>query len=148
MLRCWYNYGLDLTHHIVTIICDAIAAAAPNCSSTLPTNGIVVEGIHYTIECNIYFGAASGIFPETTWSGPGDFNQLSVNQTGTVLSGVGFDVQKVMDTKSFSLLSYFSQRGFGGVDYADNIPDWSNTYTGITLFVRCKYRPDVLYITL
>lgn len=133
--RCVADTITASYHHT----CDAVAAAAPNCTSTLPANGIVIEGIHYTIECNVYFGAASGVFPETTWSGPGDFNQLSANQTGTVLSGVGFDIQKVMDAKYFTLLTNFTQRGFGGVDYADNIPDFQNIYNSITLFVRCKY---------
>jgi hypothetical protein len=116
-----------------------VAVAAPNCTTTLPANGIVVEGVRYTYECNVYFGAAEGIWPETTWTGPGQFNQLSVNQTGTVLSGIGFDVQKVMDAGRFTLLTNFTQRGFGGIDYADNIPDFQHILNTITLFVRCKY---------
>lgn len=113
-----------------------IIAAAPNCTTTIPANGIVIEGVRYTIECNVYFGADANIVPLTTWSGPGVFNQLSSNQTGSVLSGIGFDVQKVMDAQTFRMLTNFTQSGFGGVDYATNVPEFQNIYTSLTLFVR------------
>jgi hypothetical protein len=113
-----------------------IIAAAPNCTSTLPPNNIGVEGVRYTIECNIYFGASGGIYPSLTWTGPGNFNQLSAEQPGTVRSGVAFDAQKIQDGGRFTLTSQFTERGFGGEDTASNVPTFTNTYNSPFFFVQ------------
>lgn len=115
-------------------------AAPANCTQTLPPDGVVVEGIQYTIECNVYYRASAGVLPTLTWTGPGFFNQISVNQTDTVVSGVGFAVQRVMDTKFFVLTTYFKQNGFGGIDTAENVPTFQSLYYSTTIFVRCEWR--------
>ena len=116
-----------------------MAAGAPNCTTTMPPIGIIIEGERHTIECNVYFGASDGIWPALIWTGPGDFNQLSANQTGTVRSGVGFETQKIMDGTYFFMRTYFTQNGFGGVDTADNVPTFENTYRSLFVMVQCEY---------
>jgi len=113
-----------------------IFSAAPNCSTGIPAGGFVTEGVRYTIECTSFFGSSDGVYPVMVWTGPGTFNQLSSNQSDSVQSGVGFDVQKVMDNQFFTCRTYFTENPFGGVDTADNVPDFLNVYNSIRLFVR------------
>jgi hypothetical protein len=124
-----------------------VIAGEPQCETTLPAGGIVVEGIHYTVECLWTFGASDGIAPYPHWTGPGDFNQINIDNPGSIESGIGFDVQKVMDAKSFRMTTNFTSDGFVDsecTNCATNIPDFYHTYNTMTLFVR--YGPqDVSY---
>lgn len=113
----------------------------PDCTSTLPSNGIVVVGIHYTIECDWYFGSSDAqLAPYPVWSGQGVFNELTVNNEGHVETGIGFDVQKVMDASYFRMTTNFTSAGFGGADFATNVPTFTHTYNSMTIFVR--YGPE------
>jgi hypothetical protein len=109
---------------------------APNCTSTWPPTNFVIEGIRYTVECNIYYRASAGIWPSTSWSGAGDFNQLTVNQSDTILSGLNFDAQKVQDAGYFRMTTFFTESGFGGENIAGNVPTFQNIYNTATIFVR------------
>lgn len=113
-----------------------IIAQAPNCTTSWPPTNFVVEGIRYTVECNIYYRASANIWPSTFWTGAGNFNQLAANQSDTVLTGMNFDAQKVQDAGSFRLATFFTDSGFGGVDNAGNVPVFQHIYNTPVIFVR------------
>jgi len=108
----------------------------PNCTSSWPPTNFVVENIRYTVECNIYYRASANIWPSTSWTGAGIFNQLASNQSDTVLSGMNFDAQKVQDAGYFRMTTFFTESGFGGEDNAGNVPSFQNIYNTPTIFVR------------
>jgi len=121
-----------------TIVCRS-TEKAPNCTTIWPASNFLVEGIRYSAECNIYYRASEGIWPSTTWSGAGDFNQLTVNQSDTVLSGIGFEAQKIQDAGYFRMTTFFTESGFGGPDIAGNVPTFQNIYNTPTVFIRCEW---------
>jgi len=109
---------------------------APNCTTTWPPTNFVIEGFRYTVECNIYYRASADIWPSTSWSGAGTFNQLTVNQSDTVLTGINFDAQKEQDAGYFMLTTFFTESGFGGENNAGNVPVFQHIYRTPTIFVR------------
>jgi len=109
---------------------------APNCTTSWPPTNFVIETIRYTVECNIYYRASAGIWPSTSWTGAGSFNQLAVNQSDTVLSGINFDAQKEQDAGFFLFTAFFTESGFGGENNAGNVPVFQSTYRTPTIFVR------------
>lgn len=103
----------------------------------------MVVGIHYTVECDWYFGSSDiTLAPYPYWTGPGEFNQVNVNNEGHVETGIGFDVQKAMDASYFRMTTNFTSEGFGGTDFATNIPSFTHTYNSMTIFVRCELFHD------
>jgi hypothetical protein len=132
------EYGCTEGTSIGAMYADLVTIDGPPvCTSALPVNGIVLEGIHYTIECTLNFKAKEGIHPLMTWTGPGNFNQLYSKFNGSVLSGVGFNISKNMDFKYFSMLINFTQEGFGGPPgYATNIPTFTYTWDSQILYVQ------------
>lgn len=122
-----------------------VIAKEPNCTTTLPSNGIVTEGYYYTIECQVYFAASSGIAPLVSWTGPGPFQQIYMTTNQSAWGAVQFLVNKTMDGRSFTCLINFTTVGFGGPDTASNAPTWSYTYKSVTLFVQ--YGPQNVSIT-
>lgn len=117
----------------------------PNCTTTLPSNGIVTEGYYYTIECQVYFAASPGIAPVLYWTGPGTYQQVYMTTNQSAWSAVQFNVNKTMDGRGFQCLINFTTDGFGGPDTAGNAPSWSYTYRSVVLFVQ--YGPQNISIT-
>jgi len=111
--------------------------SAPNCTNTVPTDGFVVEGVYYTMECQLMFQATYPIHPIMVWTGAGNFNQLFVQQNNSVMSGISFYVQRAMDGRAFDMIASFdSSSGFGqGPNMATNIPTFTAQYHSNQLFV-------------
>jgi len=113
-----------------------VIAAAPNCTTTLPANRIVSVGAYYTAECIVNFRASAGINPFMLWSGTGDFTQALVRTNVSTWAGTAFNIQRVMDGRAFTLLTNFTDVGFGGPDTSTNVPTYSYTYSTGLLFVQ------------
>jgi len=110
-----------------------VLEAITNCSSPLPSDGIVIEGQYYSIECTINY--KGNIAPRMTWTGPPPFESTSSNNGQTVWSGMHFTVDRSMDTRSYSLLTDFADLGATPDDVASNAPAWSNLWRSNQLFV-------------
>ena len=110
--------------------------APQNCTNLLPLNGDVVEDDYYSISCSMYYSGYVG--PNMTWSGPGVFTTQISQTPDFTWSGVGFTVKRLMEGKSFSLLTNFTEKGFQAPAYDPNPPTFSVTYTSVALHVRCE----------
>lgn len=110
----------------------------PNCTTTLPSDGVVVEGEYYTIECQTYFWTTNpDIAPRLTWTGPGTYTQAYVRANGSAWAGASFHVNKTMDGGKFVCLINFKEEDFAGdEDTATNAPTWTYTYNGVVMFVQ------------
>jgi hypothetical protein len=114
-----------------------IIEATPNCTTTIPSDGIVIEESYQTIECQVQLKASTGISPVMTWSGPGVYQQTSASTDTTVWSLIQFNANKSMNARTFQCLTNFTEQGFGGtLDMAANVPTWSYTYTSPELIVH------------
>jgi hypothetical protein len=121
-----------------------IIASPPNCSTTVPENGVIIENVYYTMECTQYFKAREGIAPIMTWTGPpANFSQLYTRNNDSIFSGVSFFASKPMEAKSFTMRVDFTQDDFGGPGMANNVPTWSDSFTSQLLTVH--YGPQDLY---
>lgn len=116
-----------------------------SCPTTIPGNGIVILNDYHTIDCTQTFVASAGIAPLMTWSGPGVYNDHYFRQNGSAVSGVQFNAQKAMDAGKFALKINFTAADFGGENTATNAPDFTDTWSSVTLYVH--YGPEDVYYT-
>jgi len=118
-----------------------VIAAAPNCSTVVPDNGIVIEGQNYTTACSIYY--RGGMSPKMVWTGPDPFLQTSVTTPEEVFSGVAFTVDRGMDTRAFRCNTNFTGIENSPPEVASNAPDYEHIYQAGQLFVY--WGPKNLY---
>jgi hypothetical protein len=111
-----------------------VLAAAPNCTSTAPADGNVLENQNFTIECIMYY--QGGFSPSMTWTGPPPFNSASnpPNPT-TVWSGVAYQVNRMMDTRAFECRTNFTNELAVPPTSASNLPTWSHLHRAPQIFV-------------
>jgi len=104
-----------------------------NCTSTAPSDGIVVEKQNHTIECVVNFQGAFS--PLMTWTGPGDFLVAGSVNPPSVWSGVAYTVNRDMANKRFECETNFTAPPFQPEGIADNAPIFSHIYRAPTIFV-------------
>lgn len=106
----------------------------PNCTTTLPENGIVLEDQYYTAECSLSYNG--NIKPIQTWSGPKPFNNGSSEVPNSMWSGVSWMVNRTMDTGVFECLNNFTNNFIPPETWgSDHVPDWSYTFQTSQMFV-------------
>jgi len=110
--------------------------SSPNCSTTLPGDGIVLEGQYHTSECIVYFKGTPGIVPQMTWTGPTPFQNAYTTTNVSLWSGISFTVTRNMDAKSYTCKTNFTETGFGGPDSATNVPSYTYSYRTQQIFVH------------
>jgi hypothetical protein len=121
-----------------------VISSKPNCTTTVPTNGQVIEGDYHTIECIVYY--KGNINPVMTISGPNPFRTQSINTTTSVWAGADWYVNRSMETSAFTAKTNFTNNFFPvPVDSSTEIPDWEYTYQGNQMFV--SWRPTNMYVT-
>jgi hypothetical protein len=110
---------------------------APNCTTTIPPNGIVIEGDYHTAECYMGFSSSPGIQPLMSWTGSGEF-QSAISRTNTSMwSGISFTIDRAIDTKTFTCKTNFTEQGFVfPSDSATNIPTYNYQYRTPQAFVH------------
>jgi hypothetical protein len=119
--------------------------APPNCTTSLPPDGVVLEGEYHTAECIMYFKSSLGVEPLMTWTGPEPFSTGYTLSNTSVWSGVSFTVQRNMDAKMYTCKTNFTQKGFIAPDSADNIPTYTSQFRTQQIFVH--WPPKNLYHT-
>lgn len=120
-----------------------VIASNPNCTNTLPADGNVIEGNSHTLECVVYFQGGFG--PNMTWSGPAPFITGGASNVDNVWSGLQFIVDRSMDTRAFSCLTYFATRPEPPTGVAGNVPEWSFLFRAHQMFVY--WGPKNMYVT-
>lgn len=106
-----------------------------NCTSTVPANGNVLEGVYYTTECTLDFGG--NIVPYANWEGPKDFGQAQTNTNNRVWSGMSFYAHRTMSQQrwigTFNFTNNFHPVP---VDTAENVPDYETSHesTRVTVY--------------
>jgi len=129
-LDTWGNPGQKQRHSIRL----TVTAAALNCTTTIPENGVVLLDQYHTNECTLTY--QGGIIPNMTWSGIAPFTQAYVATTSLIWSGMQYTVTRNMDTRSHVSDTFFTGY-FLPVDgdTADNIPTLTFTHRERQLFV-------------
>lgn len=114
-----------------------IIEALPNCTSTIPSDGYVIEGQYYSAECTVRFRASanSGIAPLLSWTGPSPYNSAYTAGNVSAWGGVGFTVSRTMDGQNFQCKHNFTTTGFVAPDSAGNAPTWTYTFPFNQMFV-------------
>lgn len=116
----------------------------PNCTTTIPPNGQVIEDDYQTVECIVYY--KGNISPTMTITGPTPFRTTSVNTTTSVWAGADFYVSRSMETGVFRCKTNFTNNFYPvPVDSSTAIPNWEYTYQTSQLFV--SWRPKNLSAT-
>jgi len=118
-----------------------VIAAAPNCSTVVPDNGVVIEGQNYTTTCSIYY--RGGLPPRMFWTGPDPFLQTSVTTPDEIFSGVAFTVDRGMDTRAYRCNTNFTEVLNAPPEIANNAPTYEHIYQAGQLFVY--WGPKNLY---
>jgi len=118
-----------------------VLAAAPNCSTTIPEDGVVLESQNYTESCEIYFGG--NYHPTMTWTGPDPHISRSIESRGNVWSGASFTVDRSFDTRAFQCHTNFTARSGTPAGVASNVPEYDNYHQSKQLFVY--WGPKNLY---
>jgi len=113
-----------------------VIAAPPNCTSTTPASGnTIIEGDYFTMTCLMYFTASPGVEPLMTWNGPDPYQAIYTVTNTSVFSGISFTANRDMESKFFSCLTNFTQKGFTNPDGASNIPTYAYTWRSSQLFI-------------
>jgi len=111
-----------------------VTAARPNCTTTLPENGVVLEHQYHTNECTLRY--QGGIIPNITWSGIGPFTQAYVATPTQVWAGMQYTATRNMDTRSHLSDTFFSGYFLPvDEDAADNVPSYTFTHRERQMFV-------------
>jgi hypothetical protein len=120
-----------------------VILAAPNCTSSLPANGIVLEESYQTFECLVYF--SGNIHPVLNFDGPPPFRQHFTNSSTSVWAGIDFYVNRSMDTRNFRCLTHFDDY-FLPVpeDMSEVVPSW--THLTVTQQIFVYWPPKAMYI--
>jgi hypothetical protein len=114
-----------------------------NCTTYVPDDGYVLEGQEYTNQCIVTF--QGGYAPTLTWYGPDVSRQVTVVTTTQVFSGVAFAVDRSMTTRSYLMITNFTEM-VGGIDgVANNAPDLEWIFAFNQLFVY--WAPKDMYYT-
>src|SRR6218665_429626 len=133
---CYYYYFCCSNCHRYRLFI-LFAENTPNCTTTLPDDGIVIEGQYYTAECSLSYNG--DIVPIQTWSGPDKFNVGSSQVPNSIWSGVSWIANRTMDTRNFECLHNFTNNFLPATDEdSDYVPDWSYLYKTNQMFVYCK----------
>lgn len=115
----------------------------PNCSTTLQTSGVVIEGQYYSAECvTTFYG---GITPIQTWSGPDPHNTGYSTGSNTTWAGVNWYANRTMDTKAFQCFVNFTNNFVLDSDQSSNVPSWNFLYQTNQMFVY--WGPTNMYAT-
>lgn len=118
-----------------------------NCTTNIPVNGFVIEGMYYAIDCIISF---SGIGPNITWTGPPETTGVPWNQgtsytNNLVWAGVNLNMSRFFGGYSFSAAVNYRGPGFVGVpNQASNIPTYAETISWPTFYVRCEWKSALI----
>jgi hypothetical protein len=128
-----YRFGAQL---IVILV-------QPNCTNSIPANGVVLEGSYQSVECIVYY--SGGISPVMTFSGPPPFRSASINTTTHIWSGIDFVVDRTMDTGSYKCTTGFNGNFLPVAgDMSDVIPSWTHLFQTQQVFVY--WGPKSMYI--
>jgi len=132
--NCMDTYAMfpDKRQHNLEL---TVMAVAPNCTTTLPFNSIVLDEAYHTNDC--MWDYSGGLAPEMDWTGPGVFQKLTVKTETSVWSGMQFNVQYAMDTLFHQCDTYFTD-SFLPVpqDSADNVPTFRYSHRSTTMLVH------------
>jgi hypothetical protein len=110
-----------------------VLGSNPNCTNTAPSDGNVLEGQSYTIECTVNY--QGGYAPTMTWTGPAPFSTGGSTTPTSVWAGVAYVVNRTMDTRSFECLTNFTSLPALPPNVASNVPSYSNLYRAPQIFV-------------
>jgi len=106
----------------------------PQCTATLPSNGVAHEGQFFTIDCVLDY--QGNIVPTMTWSGPPPFEATySPPSPSRVWARVAFIADRTMYGRIFECVTYFSSLGDQPEDMATNLPTFESRYRSL-LFVH------------
>lgn len=111
-----------------------VVAVRPNCTTTLPATGVVLEHQYHVNECSLSYKGI--LIPNITWSGIGPFQQAYVATPTSVWSGMEYSVTRNMDVRSHISDTFFSGY-FLPVpnDMAENVPTYSYSHRERQMFV-------------
>jgi hypothetical protein len=119
-----------------------VIAEPQNCTTTMPANGFVMEGVYYTIECTIDYGG--DITPYMRYDGPGPFSQSQTDTGSRVWSGMAFYAQRTMSSQHWDSRANFTDNFKPvPVDTADNVPTFENIYD--TVRITVQWSPQGMY---
>jgi len=111
-----------------------VLASDPNCTTTSPNDGNMLEGNNHTHECTINF--QGGFTPRMTWTGPPPYQEAhSPPNPSSVWSGISLTVDRSMDMQFFQCVTNFTDLGQLPEDSATNVPTYTHTYRSPTMFV-------------
>jgi len=113
---------IDISASAQLIVIDS----QQNCSSYIPTNGLIVEGFYYTVECIVDF--SGNIVPYMRWEGPAPFSQAQTNTDNRVWSGMSFYAVRTMSGQYWTNGLNFTNNFNFPTDFADNIPAFRDDY--------------------
>jgi hypothetical protein len=121
-----------------------VLASAPNCSTTLPDDGGILEGQIFTTECSCQY--KGNLVPQMTWTGPPPFVETGSSGPTSVFSLITFQVTRAMSVQFHTCVTNFTDLGPLPPGTADNIPTYSYRYQAQQMFVywgpiNMGYRP-------
>jgi hypothetical protein len=105
----------------------------PNCSTVLPSDGIVLEGQNYTSTCQLYY--RGGMSPKMHWTGPEPFNVAEIITPSEVFSGIIFTIDRAMDARAHQVLTNFTVPVAVPPGLAGNAPDYEHRHFYQQMFV-------------
>jgi len=96
----------------------------PRCTTTVPENGVVLEGRNYTNTCQILY--RGGLTPKMTWIGPEPFHVSEVITPTEVISSIFFRADGGIDSRSYRMTTNFTEPPFVQPDTAGNAPNYEH----------------------
>jgi len=111
-----------------------VTAIRPNCTTTLPDTGIVLEHQYHTNECTLNY--KGGIIPNMTWSGIGPFTQAYTATDSLIWAGMQYTATRNMDTRSHLSDMFFTPYFLPVDGDASNVvPNMTYTHRERQMFV-------------
>jgi len=132
------TYVCEDTHAAVPDVTSAqaeliVLATTPNCSTTLPDNGNVIEGHIHSTQCAVQY---KGTFsPQMMWTGPGPYTEVESVSPSAVFSSIQFTVSRTMDVGFHRCVTNFADVGPLPPNSASNTPDYTYPYQAQQMFV-------------
>jgi hypothetical protein len=105
----------------------------PNCTTVLPSDGVVLEGQNYTSSCQMYY--RGGLTPKMTWSGPEPFAVGEISTPVEIFSGILWTVDRAMDARGHQMFTNFTVPVALPPGLAGNAPDYEHLTVFQQMFV-------------
>ena len=113
-----------------------LSASEPQCHTTIPTSGHVLEDAYNTAECVIYF--EGNLQPIVNWTGPSPYSVHKQSSSSYVWSGIEVNITRFMENQTFLAFSYFEDAIPAWPDSSSSAPTWNYTFETPALTVNCE----------